>query len=76
MREITETHEIVDESVHDWDYGRLSGSMEEIISQLKLQDKSFREKHPLADGITYTLWGDYNESVFLRGSYTREINNE
>ena len=76
MREITETQEIVDESVHDWEYNELSGSMEEIISQLKIQDKSFREKHPLADDITYTLWGHWDEGVCLRGKYTRELTHE
>lgn len=76
MRKITGTHEIVDEGIHDWEYGHLSGSMEDIISQLKIQDKFFRERHPLADGITYTLWGYHDESVCLHGSYTRELTHE
>ena len=73
MRKITDTHEIVEEGVHDWEYNGLSGSMEEIISELKMRDRSFRERHPLADDITYTIWGYWDESVCLHGEYTREL---
>lgn len=74
---ISETHEQIDVRVYTW-YDGMTGSMDEIVSRFQKMDRSFRSLHNLSDtdAVTYTLEGEWEESIVLRAECIRPLSEE